>query len=415
MEVVKGERAGGPEATPVYSRIQAAGAPSSRSGQGGGPGSAGIPGTSDASRQVAAVTSPVRRRGVCREWAAVSSRGEDSGVGTDGRAADNGERLVKKSLATARRESGAPPQEWRARMSQLITEAGQDARPLSVARRCQVLSLSRATYYRTRQRDRPVLRDMELRDQLQRLVLQWPMYGYRRLTHALRRQGVLVNHKRVLRLLREDSLLCLRPRRGVRTTNSHHGLPTYPNLVPTVRLNGLNQLWVADLTYIRLAREFVYLAVVLDAYSRRCIGWALDRTLEATLAVTALNQALATRPVGLGLIHHSDQGVQYASTAYTDRLKSHQIRISMGRRGRPQDDAQAESFLKTLKYEEVYLGEYEDLADARVRLGHFPEDVYNRKRLHSALGYRPPAEFEQGLRPTTRASPVVSSPGGTPR
>lgn len=288
-------------------------------------------------------------------------------------------------------------------MSQLITEAGQDARPLSVARRCQVVSLSRATYYRMRQRDRPVLRDMELRDQLQRLVLQWPMYGYRRLTYALRRQGVLVNHKRVLRLLREDNLLCLRPRRGVRTTNSHHGLPTYPNLVPTVRLNGLNQLWVADLTYIRLAREFVYLAVVLDAYSRRCIGWAVDRTLEATLAVTALNQALATRPVGPSLIHHSDQGVQYASTAYTDLLKSHQIRISMSRRGRPQDNAQAESFLKTLKYEEVYLVEYDDLADARVRLGHFLEDVYNRKRLHSALGYRPPAEFEQGLRSTTRA------------
>ena len=288
-------------------------------------------------------------------------------------------------------------------MSQLITEAGQDARPLAVARRCQALSLSRATYYRTRQRGGPVLRDMELRDQLQRLALQWPMYGYRRLTHALRRQGVVANHKRVLRLLREDNLLCLRPRRGVRTTNSHHGLPTYPNLVPTLRLSGLDQLWVADITYIRLAREFVYLAVVLDAYSRRCIGWALARTLEATLAVTALNQALATRPVEPGLVHHSDQGVQYASTAYTDLLKSHQIRISMSRRGRPQDNAQAESFLKTLKYEEVYLVEYEDLADARVRLGHFLEDVYNRKRLHSALGYRPPAEFEQVLRSTTRA------------
>ena len=288
-------------------------------------------------------------------------------------------------------------------MSQLISAAGQDAQPLSVAQRCQVVSLSRAPYYRTRQRDRPVLRDMELRDQLQRLVLQWPRYGYRRLTHALRRQGVPANHKRVLRLLREENLLCLRPRRGVRTTNSQHGLPTYPNLVPTVRLSGLNQLWVADITYIRLAREFIYLAVVLDAYSRRCIGWALDRTLEAALAVTALNQALATRHVGPGLIHHSDQGVQYASGAYTELLKSHQIRISMSRRGRPQDNAQAESFLKTLKYEEVYLVEYDDLADARVRLGHFLEDVYNRKRLHSALGYRPPAEFEQGLRSTTRA------------
>lgn len=288
-------------------------------------------------------------------------------------------------------------------MSQLVTEAGQDTPHLSLTQRCRTLAVSRATYYRPRPPNSLGVRDRDLRGPLRRLARQWPMYGYRRLTHALRRQGRRVNHKRVLRVLRAEGLLCRRTRWGVRTTNSKHGLPLYPNLLPQLSVTGLDQLWVADITYIRLAQEFVYLAVVLDAYSRRCIGWTLDRTLEAELALSAVRQALRSRPVRPGLVHHSDRGVQYASTAYTALLKTHQIRISMSRPGRPQDNAQAESFIKTVKYEEVYLVEYDDVADARARIGHFVEHVYNRKRLHSALGYRPPAEFEQQLPLPTRA------------
>jgi transposase InsO family protein len=202
--------------------------------------------------------------------------------------------------------------------------------------------------------------------------------------------------------MREDNLLCLRRRRFLRTTDSRHGLAVYPNLIPHLAVTGIDQLWVADITYIRLQHEFVYLAVILDAFSRRCIGWALGRSLEAPLAVGALRTALARRAVRPGLVHHSDQGGQYASSLYTELLLSRGIRISMSRRGNPYDNAYAESFLKTLKYEEVYLSEYADLADARLRIGHFVEKVYNRKRLHSALGYRPPAEFEQSLSQRTR-------------
>jgi transposase InsO family protein len=238
---------------------------------------------------------------------------------------------------------------------------------------------------------------------LQRLAGEWPAYGYRRLTHALRRQGLKVNPKRVLRLLREEQLLRRRRKRCVRTTNSQHGWPIYPNLLPSAPLTGLDQIWQADITYIRLPREFVYLAVILDAFSRRCIGWALERSLTPDVALGALRMALAARCVPPGLIHHSDQGVQYASTAYTETLRAAGLRISMSRRGNPYDKAKAESFFKTLKYEEVYLWEYETLADARQRIGEFLDDVYNRKRLHSALGYRPPVEFEQALQTLTSA------------
>ena len=238
---------------------------------------------------------------------------------------------------------------------------------------------------------------------MHRLAREWPAYGYRRFTYALRRRGLQVNHKRVLRLLRAEHLLCRQRKRGVRTTNSQHGLPIYPNLLPTVPLTGLNQVWQADITYIRLPREFVYLAVILDAFSRRCIGWALERSLTTDLSLRALRMALTARPVSAGLIHHSDQGVQYAATAYTALLQTSQIRISMSRQGNPYDNAKAESFFKTLKYEEVYLWEYEDVADAQRRIGFFLEDIYNCKRLHSALGYRPPVEFEQSLLPATSA------------
>ena len=224
-------------------------------------------------------------------------------------------------------------------------------------------------------------------------------------TAHLHRQGIHANHKRVLRLLRADNLLCLRRRRFVRTTDSEHALPVYPNLATKMVLSGLDQLWVADITYIRLRSEFVYLAVVLDAFSRRCISWHLSGHLDAALTVTALERALKERQPGPGLVHHSDRGVQYAAAEYTDLLLWHGIQISMSRTGNPYDNAKAESFIKTLKYEEVYLNEYENLSDARACIGAFIEAVYNQKRLHSALGYLPPAEFEvlhrQQEQPTT--------------
>lgn len=241
------------------------------------------------------------------------------------------------------------------------------------------------------------MEEMELRDAIQKVALEMPAYGYRRVTAALRRQNRVVNGKRVLRIMRQDNLLCLRRRAFVGTTDSQHQLPVYPNLARDLKVSGLNQLWVSDITYIRLLLEFVYLAVILDAFSRRVIGWALGRTLEAELALSALRMAIARGRVEPGLVHHSDRGVQYASVAYTELLTEHGIRISMSRRGNPYDNAQAESFMKTLKYEEVYRTEYLDFGDARRRIGQFIDGVYNQKRLHSALGYRPPVEFERHL------------------
>ncbi len=263
---------------------------------------------------------------------------------------------------------------------------------------CTLAGVSRAGFYRFPPRPPGADPDLALRDALQRIALEFPSYGWPRMTAELKRRGWAVNHKRVYRLMREDNLLCLRRRKFVLTTDSDHGLPVYPNLAGDLVLTGLDQLWVADITYIRLELEFVYLAVSLDALSRRQIGWALDRTLEAALTLEALRMALARRRPAPGLVHHSDRGVQYASRDYTQLLHNHGIRISMSRKANPWDNAACESFLKTLKYEEVYRTEYRDLADARASLGVFLEKVYNQKRLHSALGYLPPAEFERGLR-----------------
>jgi transposase InsO family protein len=258
--------------------------------------------------------------------------------------------------------------------------------------------LDHAGFYRWRVPRQATPVEMEIRDQMQRVAVESPAYGYRRITAELQQRGFAVNHKRVLRMMREDNLLCVRSRSFVVTTDSRHGLPVYPNLAREIQPTAINQLWVADITYIRLRAEFVYLAVVLDAYSRRVIGWALGRTLEAHLAVEALRMALIERNPPPGLVHHSDRGVQYASLDYTAMLKQHQAIISMSRKGNPYDNAACESFMKTLKYEEVYRNEYRDFQEAQARLGEFLDRVYNQKRLHSALGYLPPAEFENGTK-----------------
>ena len=258
--------------------------------------------------------------------------------------------------------------------------------------------VSRSGFYRFDGDAEPSLAtDMDLRDAIQRIALQWPSYGRPRITAELRRQGWTVNPKRVYRILREDNLLCVRKRKFVLTTDSNHDRKIYPNLAGQMVLTGVDQLWRADITYIRLQDEFVYLAVVLDAHSRRVIGWSLDRTLEDELTLTALHMAIARRIVQPGLVHHSDRGSQYASNDYTDLLKAHGIEISMSRKANPWDNAACESFMKTLKYEEVHRNEYRNLAEARAAIQEFLEKVYNGKRLHSALGYLPPAEFEQKL------------------
>jgi putative transposase len=269
-------------------------------------------------------------------------------------------------------------------------------RGLTIARMVELGGVSRASLYRYEEAAamRPD-RDMDLRDAIQRIALEWPSYGRPRITAALRREGWEVNPKRVYRLLREDNLLCIRKRKFVVTTDSSHNRCVYPNLAGQMTLSSINQLWVADITYIRLEAEFVYLAVVIDAYSRRVIGWALDTRVEDDLPLAALRQALELRRPPAGCVHHSDRGSQYASGDYTDMLKAHGLEISMSHKSSPWENASCESWMKTLKYEEVYRQEYRDLAEARASIGRFIDEVYNQKRLHSALGYRPPAEFEQ--------------------
>lgn len=268
----------------------------------------------------------------------------------------------------------------------------------SPAKLGEAVGLSRATIWRQLQRPTIVPDDdLELRSQIQTIALEMRSYGYRPITEELHRRGLKVNHKRVLRLLREDNLLCLRQRAFVRTTDSRHGLTVYPNLARDLVLSNINQLWVADITYIRLRREFIYLAVILDAFSRRCLGWAISRHIDTELTLAALQMALRSRTVQPGLVHHSDQGVQYAATDYVAILREHKIEISMSRTGNPYDNAKAERFMRTLKYEEIYLNDYETLAEVRASVEHFIDAVYNRKRLHSAIGYRPPVEFEASL------------------
>jgi transposase InsO family protein len=267
---------------------------------------------------------------------------------------------------------------------------------LSVERMCRVATVSRASFYRWLEPLAPVEEEMEVRAAIQAVVLEHRRrYGYRRVTRELRRRGLVVNHKRVARLMGEDNLLAVEPRAWVATTNSGHELEVYMNLARRMKLTGINQLWVADITYIRLAAEFVYLAVVLDAYSRKVVGWALDRTLAASLTVAALEQAIAQRQPPPGLVHHSDRGLQYASEEYAKVLRSRSIVPSMSRPANPYDNAFCESFMRTLKREEIDARSYRDLDQLRANVQQFIEQYYNRCRLHSALGYRPPEEFEQ--------------------
>lgn len=291
--------------------------------------------------------------------------------------------------------------------SAMAEEVKQRERGWSVQRLCHISGVSRAGYYRRqRKKEADKTKEMELRHAIQAIALEMPAYGYPRMTHELQHRGWKVNHKRVQRLMREDNLLCLGKKKWVRTTDSHHSLPIYPNLASGMILTEVDQLWVADITYIRLQSEFVYLAVVLDAYSRRVVGWNVDRSLETELALSALRQALRQRHPRPGLVHHSDRGVQYASQAYTDCLQQYHITISMSRKGNPYDNAYAESFMKTLKHEEVHRYEYRDLEEVRQRIEQFIEAVYNHKRLHSALGYFSPVQFEAQLRTTIGEVPA---------
>jgi transposase InsO family protein len=281
---------------------------------------------------------------------------------------------------------------------------------LTIARTCALAGVSRAGYYRHWATSAPRQEETAVRDAVQRIALENRFYGYRRVAITLQREGLVVNHKRVLRLMREDNLLCLRKRSFAPvTTDSRHSWHVVPNLARGMQLTGLDQLWVADITYIRLQEEFAFLAVVLDAFSRRIIGWALEKHLQASLAVAALTMAIdARRPQPGSLIHHSDRGVQYACSDYTELLEAHDIQASMSRIGNPYDNAKAESFMKTLKYEQVDGTKYRDVDQARRSIAVFIEEVYNHQRLHSALNYLPPAEFETQHR--SKSPPPSLSP-----
>ncbi len=282
----------------------------------------------------------------------------------------------------------------------MIALAHEEYPHLSIVHLCELLAVSRSWYYEQNDQADPASQDIALRDEIERIILEYAGYGYRRVTHELSRRGWQVNHKRVLRIMREESLLChLKKRFVITTTNSRHGFPVYPNVLAVATLSAPDQAWVADFTYIRLRSAFVYLACILDAFSRRCVGWHLSKEMNTQMTSSALHQAIVERHPQSGLIHHSDRGVQYASHEYIEQLQEIGAQISMSAVGNPYDNAKAESFFKTLKQEEVYLQEYRSFADIEQNLTIFIEKVYNQKRLHSSLGYLPPAEFEAAYLP----------------
>jgi putative transposase len=267
---------------------------------------------------------------------------------------------------------------------------------LSVERMCQLVQVSRAGFYRHLQMRAPMEESMTVRSAIQEIALEnRRRYGYRRITAELRQRGMIVNHKRVARMMRTDNLLSVRHGESWRASDPIAGQEIYLNLAKRLKIGGLNQLWIADITYVRLKTEFVYLAVVLDAFSRKVVGWSLDRTLQSQLAIAALRRAIQRRQPPPGLVHHSDRGVQYACGAYTQMLREHQMLASISRPAHPHDNASCESFINTLKREEIYANEYRDVQHLAARIEQFIEVYYNRRRLHSALGYRSPEQFEQ--------------------
>jgi putative transposase len=287
---------------------------------------------------------------------------------------------------------------------------------------CQLAGVSRATYYRHLSEVAPEEAEMAARVAIQDIALQHHhRYGYRRVTAELHRRGMVVNHKRVLRIMQDDNLLAIRRRKYILTTDSAHDYEVYFNLAGRMTVTGVNQLWVADITYIRLQREFVYLAVVIDRYSRKVVGWALDRTLAVRLVVAALQQAIERRRPVAGTVHHSDQGVQYACREYTELLRNHGLVPSMSRPANPYDNAVCESFMKTVKKEEIHCHPYRDFSELSGHLEDFLDTYYNRQRLHSALGYRTPEEFELAAAAAEKSARAAAgamkffAPPGEPR
>jgi putative transposase len=339
-----------------------------------------------------------RTRSVAAQHARISSPQRNPSFEAAFGREDPGSGFFQRCLAKNRGSTPAQQRLWRNGIYDQIREVMSLQGSLSIERMSQLVPVSRRGFYRSLQEQQPVEEEMEVRSAIQQIALEHRRrYGYRRITAELHRRGMLVNHKRVARIMREDNLLGMQPERFVVTTNSNHKLEIYLNLASRMKLTGINQLWVADITYIRLKAEFVYLAVILDGFSRKVVGWALDRTLAIRLTMRALEQAIESRQPKPGLVHHSDRGLQYASEEYVKVLENNRVIPSMSRPANPYDNASCESFMKTLKREEIYANKYDDLEHLRANIEEFIEQYYNRLRLHSALGYRSPEEFEQQI------------------